>query len=438
MGLTKMKMYPLVATITVACLIVWMGSKFIPAAFAPHPAGSGDAVVKLHCPDRRVSPVRVPEIRNAKEIAFHDGRLVALDGDGKLWSYFVNSATSCDAQPVEMNPARYVTKKGDAPAGMARIATSGEEAVGITGSGTLVTWEPAEGSHICASGFSGGMCAAFVRHNISGVHDVAESSSHLLLAMSDGSVLSGGMNDCGQLGRVEHQSPPLALMMGPVQGLRSIVAVATGKRSSMALGKDGKVWTWGNLSHPLIGWAGPSAPTADFIYCGRDLSGPAEAADSTPDVVPGLPPIVAISSFHGFDLALDRQGRVWGWGFNDCGQIGDSSSSLGHFQDKPALIDGLPPIAAIATGARHALYLGVDGSVWGTGDNEFSQLAMPKGLPTNRPICISSTRRAGVDGYYEKPHRIEGFSRAIAIAADDTHSAAIDADGHVWTWGRLP
>jgi alpha-tubulin suppressor-like RCC1 family protein len=380
----------------------------------------------------------VPGIEGAQTIAFHDGRLVTLDGNGRLRSYYVEVATTCEGFVVEMNPARYVAGTGEAPAKMAHIANSGYEAVGITGSGTLVTWEPAKGSHICGSGFEGGDCYALLKRKITGVVDVSESASHLLVVMNNGSVLSGGMNDCGQLGRIEHGSPPGGLSVGVIPRLSGIVAVATGKRSSMALGKDGKVWTWGNLSHPLIGWAGPSAPTADFIYCGRDLSGPAEAADSTPDVVPGLPPIAAISSFYGFDLALDRQGRVWGWGFNDCGQIGDNSSSLGHFQDKPALIDGLPHIAAIAAGARHALYLGVDGSVWGTGDNEFSQLAMPKGLPTNRPICISSTRRAGVDGYYEKPHRIEGFSRAIAIAADDTHSAAIDADGHVWTWGRLP
>lgn len=433
----KSRIYTLAAVVATACLFAWASAKFISAVITVSSQASTPAVIR-QCPDRRRTPMEVRGIEDAKAIAFHDGRLVALDGSGRSWSYYVEDGTTCEGAVVEMKPARLVEAQGDAPVGMVRIANSAYEAVGITGNGTLVTWEPSRGGHICASGFGGGICGNFLKQKITGVVDVSESASHLLVVKSDGSVLSGGMNDCGQLGRTGYHSPRGSLSMGLLPALSNIVAVATGKRSSMALDKTGKVWTWGNLSHPLVGSAAPSSPTADFIYCGRDLSGPAEAVDATPDIVPGLPPIAAISSLYGFDLALDKRGRVWGWGFNDCGQLGGNPKSLGGFQEAPALIEGLPPISAIAAGARHALYLGKDGSVWATGDNGFSQLAMPGGLPTNTPICVSSTHRGVVDGYSEKPRRIEGFGRATAIAADRSHSAAIDVNGHVWTWGRFP
>ncbi|WP_369929469.1 hypothetical protein [Xanthomonas sp. NCPPB 2632] len=399
--------------------------------------------IRLHCPDQRSTPIQVPGINNAKSVAFQGGYLVALDSQGHLWSYFVEHAASCETYALALDPTRKVVNGGVSPAGMAQIASSAEGGVGLTIDGTLVTWEPSDAHPICAAGLTGGDCGVFVKRSFTGIHDIAQSASHLLIVTKDGRVLSAGMNDCGQLGRTEDHSPPLASFVAPVPGLTGMVAVAAGKRSSMALGRDGKVWTWGNLSHPLVGSSIPPDPTLNTRYCGpfQNPFGLSETADTTPAIMPRLPPVTAISSFHGFDLALDRNGHVWGWGYNDCGQIGGDPVALvktGGFQASPAMIEGLPKIQAIAAGRRHALFLGIDGSVWATGDNEFEQLAMLGGSPPNGRTCVSSTRRAGLDAYSEKPHRIEGIGNAIAIAADGGHSAAVDVDGHVWLWGRYP
>jgi len=437
------RILPLIAMVA---LLVGIVTAYFTIPLQIHTSATNDgdtARLRLHCPDQRWTPVRVLGLENIRTIAFQEGYLVALDSSGQRWSYFAQPATSCETQAVAMGPVRHGVNDVSPPEGMSRIVSSAGGGVGLSINGTLVTWRTADGQPVCAAGLTGSDCGGFAGRTYTDISDVAQGASHLLMVTRDGGVLSVGMNDCGQLGRTGRNSPSGALLVGPVPGLADVVAVAAGKRSSMALGRDGRVWTWGNLSHPLVGSSTPSQPTEYALYCGpfHNPFGLPEAADTTPAVVAGLPPVVAISSFHGFDLALDRKGHVWGWGYNDCGQIGGDPRTLVHtagFQASPRMIGGLPAVRAIAAGRRHALFLGKDGSVWVTGDNEFGQLAMRGGLPSNVAICLSSTRRAGVDGYSEKPRRVEGIGSAVAVAAGSGHSAAVDSNGHVWLWGRYP
>jgi alpha-tubulin suppressor-like RCC1 family protein len=84
------------------------------------------------------------------------------------------------------------------------------------------------------------------------------------------------------------------------------------------------------------------------------------------------------------------------------------------------------------------VFLGIDGSVWAVGNNEFSQLATTTAAVADGKTCQSSTQAAGVAPHSAKPSRVQGIGPAIAVAADSGHSAAIDAAGHVWIWGRYP
>jgi len=417
-----------------AILIIWIGTALIGSWKSGHASRTGAPEAALNCMGVRREPFRIPGMEGATAIAFQSSHLVVLDGEGRMRSYLVTQSPTCEGQATSIDPAH---------SPMSRIAPSAVDAIGITSTGTLATWEAQERTRMCPSGIRGSVCGAFLKEHITGLREITGSASHLLMVTQDGSVMSTGMNDCGQTGRpLPHLAAP-RLDIDLVPGLSDIVQVASGKRSSMALGKDGRVWTWGNLSHPLIESSSPPQPTLDAVYCGG-YENPfhlPEAANPTPEPVAGLPPITAISSFHGFDLALDRKGRVWGWGYNDCGQLGGDPTTLverGGFQYAPAIIEGLPPITAMAAGRRHALFLGTDGSIWATGDNEFGQLATKATLPFGGQTCVSSTQRGGLDPYSGKPVRIEGIPTAKAVAADNGHSAAIDEDGHVWIWGRYP
>jgi len=68
-----------------------------------------------------------------------------------------------------------------------------------------------------------------------------------------------------------------------VTGLNSVIAIAAGVYSSIALKKDGEVWQWGD-----------------------DITGPARVA--------GLTGVTAIAGGKWHTMALKSDGTVWAWG----------------------------------------------------------------------------------------------------------------------------
>lgn len=424
-------------TVVFALTLIGIGVVATPVGVAPGKVSGATGV--RHCPERRTAPVRVPGMEHAVAIAFQGNRLVALNVDGQLWSYDPSNSETCEsvARRIDVQPETFQGKA--TPPRLKAIAASNHDGIGVTSDGRLAVWNPENGHRACPDGGSAAACTVLLKKCIGGVAGVAGSASHVLVTLRNGNVMSTGMNDCGQLGRAEAGN----LSLGQIPSLIDVVAVATGKRNSMALDKHGRVWTWGNLSHPLIGSSTPFQPTADFLYCsgGNNPFGLSESPVVKPAIVDGLPYAKAIASFHGFDLVLDQKGHVWGWGNNDCGQVGGDPSELSHhggYQPQPQIIAGLPAIKAIAAGRRHALFLGSDGDVWATGDNGFAELGRLEHFASNVRACVSSTELAQYDGYSEKPLRVNGFGRAIAIAAGEDRSAAVDVDGHVWLWGRYP
>ena len=72
----------------------------------------------------------------------------------------------------------------------------------------------------------------------------------------------------------------------------------------------------------------------------------------------------------------------------------------------------------LAGGARHAVALKADGTVWAWGDNSFGQLGDSTATERLTPVQVS------------------GLSGVTAVAAGDYHhTVALKADGTVWAWG---
>jgi len=97
----------------------------------------------------------------------------------------------------------------------------------------------------------------------------------------------------------------------PVSGLTEVLAIARLYRDSLAVKRDGTVWTRGDNQDGSLG-DGLTNP-ASTVY-GPDLSTPAQ--------VTGLTDIVAVAEGGGHSLALKRDGTVWAWGQNIYGQLG--------------------------------------------------------------------------------------------------------------------
>lgn len=150
-----------------------------------------------------------------------------------------------------------------------------------------------------------------------------------------------------------------------------------------AIDADGAIWTWGAGANGALG----NGLTEDKAYPVQVL-----AAGAGNQAVPlvGVTQVACGSS--GFCIVLGRDGTVFGWGNNVFSQLGFAAGgafSVAVPIPTPGGIDG------IAAGSAHGLAHSTNGNVYGWGHNGRGQLGTGStGVAQAPPILMS----AGPDG----------------------------------------
>ncbi|XP_028923070.1 E3 ISG15--protein ligase HERC5-like [Ornithorhynchus anatinus] len=215
-------------------------------------------------------------------------------------------------------------------------------------------------------------------------------SSHVLLLTADGRVY-----------RYDRKLP-----LRPIDGLRDrrVIQVACGDRHSMALTRDGELFSWGDDEHGQLGleraWVPCPAPQRVCALAGV--------------------PLARMEAGGAHSLALSATGAVFAWGRNDRGQLG-----LGHAQDvrRPTPVTALEKqtIVSVSCGEEHTAVLTQDGLVLTFGAGTHGQLGHNSTRSQPRPRLVA-----------------ELFgSRAAQIACGRSHTLIhVPATGRVYSCGR--
>ena len=250
---------------------------------------------------------------------------------------------------------------------------------------------------------------------------VAAGGFHVLAIGSDGIVYSWGTNDHGQLGNgsLDANTPQTSPM--PVKGADGqpfkAVQVSAGYADSAAISLDGRVYTWGSEYNDHSTWGtSKRAPTL-----AKDPDGSGQGLHA-----------VQVSVGWGLVMALDADGNVYTWGFNNYGQLGNGTAtgdnSTTYAADPARVPDPKDTSKAfkavqISAGGFHALAIGQDGAAWTWGYNKFRQLG--DGSTTNRP----RPKLVGNPSDSSQPFQV------AQISAGAIHSLAVDQNGTAWAWG---
>lgn len=216
--------------------------------------------------------------------------------------------------------------------------------------GTVRAWGENRWGQLGAGWSAGyrGFASVPVRvRGLSGVTAIAGSGDNGYALRSDGTVWGWGYNYAGQIGP---RTTPDDVVNLPVRiaGVDNVTAIATDGGTAHALRSDGTVWSWGsNFSGELgIGTTG--------------------GASSTPVQVVGLTDVTAIVAGGDTRYALRSDGTVWSWGSNAEGQLGNGSGT--GMSGTAAPVRDLTGVVAVAAAYRTGFAVLADKTVlaWGS------------------------------------------------------------------------
>jgi len=210
-----------------------------------------------------------------------------------------------------------------------------------------------------------------------------------------------GGNSDGQLGNGEHgggyERAPIQVLCGEQDTttgyLENIVDIDAGARTSIACDENGNVWTWGDNEDGQLG---------NDTYTDTDL--PVQVHDGEMNTGSGyLENIVAVATSadqFNTSYALDADGCVWAWGYNQSGELGNDTRGLLGSVDTPVQVhDGemdtgsgyLEDIVAICAGANHAFALDENGNLWAWGGGNNGVLGQNSTSDKDTPVKVKDS-----------------------------------------------
>ena len=399
-------------------------------------------------------PVQVSGIGDVQAVSVGSAHVLALKKDGTVWAWGENDQGQLG--DGTFNPSATPTQV----AGLPRIVA--------VAAGAAFNLALASDGHVWAWGanFAGQLGGPTSPPNwqthpiqvpaLANVIAISAGEWHGLALGGDGSVWSWGHNDRGQLGDgTNNDHTP-----GKVAGLTDAIAISAGQRGSFVLRSDGTVWGAGAATGLCVG---NSVDRLSFVAtqftqartlsagsfltlaiqangttvqsCGDNFYGQlgigAIGAGYTNNVVsvaglglPFGPQFVSVCAARDHAMVLRSDGRVFAWGSNADGQLGNGSS-LGNKELYPVSV-AIDKAVAIACGAAAENYVSgsgvsfavkADGTLWMFGNN------------------LDGVAGNGVAVHRTYPAKVPGIDQVTSISAGSVFTLAARADGTVWTWG---
>ena len=241
------------------------------------------------------------------------------------------------------------------------------------------------------------------------IKSVRAGEEYSLALGSDGTLYGWGFNGNGQLGdgTVTSRTTPVILSSSGSLAGKTVTDIAASRGYSYALTSDGVLYGWGSSSGNIgttptvITDLGPltgktvtdivakesgrlTVLTSDgAVYEGWYGGGSFIAMSASAPLLGKVVTQIAAGDNH--TLALDSDGKVYAWGDNAVGQLGDSTTIT---RSTPVAISNTgvlsgKKIVQVAAGTFHSLALASDGSLYSWGHNYEGELG--DGTKTARP-----------------------------------------------------
>ena len=258
---------------------------------------------------------------------------------------------------------------------------------------------------------------------------VSAGDDHSLALGSDGNIYAWGANKYGQLGDGTTTDRLTPVQIPKPTGVNRFIQVSAGKAFSVALDGQGHVWAWGLNSSGQLG-SNAVATNGSAAYSSNPIRVQAPSGMTATNFT-----LTGVSAGITHVLAVDGQGRAWGWGSNEFGKLGVPSSTVATTGITTRPVQVATPqgettgfrYAQVSAGGSHSLATDTQGRAWGWGSNQNGDLG--------------NTSDVALNGYTSTPVQAKpgtnptGGFRPVQIIAGSGHSSALDDLGRLWSWG---
>ncbi len=243
---------------------------------------------------------------------------------------------------------------------------------------------------------------------LTGIVAIAADNNESMAVDNQGHVWAWGLNTNGELG-LGNSTPTYYATQ--VIGLTNMLAIASEQNHTVALKADGSVWSWGDNGSGQVG-NGTVSPW---------VTEPTQVIAPNTQSGPYLQSIVAVAAGWYHSLAIDNTGKVYAWGGDAYGQLGDGDATLST-QLQPVLVkkNGTPltGVVGVTADGTNSFALTSAGTMMAWGDNSIGELANGTTSPIGTPVNLS-------------PGQVANLGAMTVVG----NQSAMDSNGTVWTWG---
>lgn len=235
--------------------------------------------------------------------------------------------------------------------------------------------------------------------------------------MADGTIKACGMGSNYSNGDPTGSHVYLPSRISPLDCDKRFVEAFSGGMQHYALTENGEVWSWGYNNYGQLGH-GDTANRAQPKRIEYFVTNNIQIAK----IIPSRPNVYD----HASVLFLTTDGKVYGCGYNNFGQLGNGTTAN---QLTPVRCGSLTNITCVALGGmpHHAYAVESNGNLWVWGNNGQGQLGLGDVTVRQTPILHPSLNNA------VKAIAAGGYTAAGATPTG--HGVVLKSDGTIWVAG---
>ncbi len=313
---------------------------------------------------------------------------VYVFGEGSSGELGLGSKKVNGKKPIDVKRPRLNDNLGAKSVGVIQIACGGMHAAALTRDNKILTWGVNDqGALGRNTNWDGGL------KSMDGNDSDSDSDSD-----------DSGVNP--------NESTPTAVGDEFFAPGTKFVQVVACDSATFVLTQDGRVYGWGTFrsSDGVLGFT-------------ESIS-----IQQRPMLLPTLKQITALAAGSNHVLALDTKGNVVAWG---CGQQNQLGRRIIERNKMSSLVPqgmGLPrgKMVKIACGAYHSFAIDKDGKVWGWGLNNFGEIGVQSNAGEDDAVILKPAKLTDLED-----HVITDVDGGVH------HSLACSDKGKLFTWGRV-